>query len=202
MTHAHVWRTALATAATTAIALAIAAPSQAKSDNSAVVTMDYYGGKFYDNAVTEESPDYVVFAGAPMEDFCAHLGDESRIGTLHIKGDGDTNVAGSTDRYWTTLTVPVIVFEYEEGGVFELLTEYCAPGGELMPFATGDAVLKVRGTTEYLGGGDYLRYEENSLRGSLRTSDGTAVPIHTYAAFSNFGPPEEVSVSVGGPAAG
>ncbi len=196
--------------AVAALALAAAAPATAGSDQAAY-SADYPVEYIYDNDVTGGVQDYVAFVGWTAADACVDPLIDGQPATMTVKPDGP-----SADRYTDTTRVYAEVYEYTGGGVFDFFDDYCSAALP-EPLATGDGVLRVRGTSTYepgftvgpdnwyvdaFGGPDPSkldRTEQNWFRGSLRTADGDSVQVAMYAAISTFyGPPDAVSIDVWG----
>ncbi|MDN4491709.1 hypothetical protein QQX13_12775 [Demequina sp. SYSU T00068] len=193
-----------------ALALAAAVPAGA-APSDPVYTADYPVELIYDNQVTGGVEDYVAFVGWTAADACAYPAGDTPVTAMTVKRTG-----ADGDVYRLTTRVHAEVYAYTGGGVFDFIDEYCATGLP-EPYATGEGVLRVRGSSTYAPGfelgpddwyidafyapppGQVDRSEQNWFRGSLRTADGARVQVAAYAAVPTFyGPPAAVSIDVWG----
>ncbi|WP_156163813.1 hypothetical protein [Demequina maris] len=165
-------------AAIGALTLATAAPGQARPHHQRdTLEVDVAIAQFYDNVVTGDGPDYIVFSGASAADWCA-AGPEGDPGgapaTLRVTTWGTLPEPGSSDRYRLKARVPVEVYAFDEGDIFQFLDASCGDLPE--PYAAGMGTARWRGTTQY-DGDTAARQDYNSVRAWLRTGDGTRVRV-------------------------
>ncbi|WP_156156007.1 hypothetical protein [Demequina phytophila] len=166
-------------AAIAALTVSVAAPGQASPDDVTRTEIELI--RIYDNALLNNAPDWVVIVGATAADICAGLDDgdiPASTVTRVVHAQGDVPEAGSSDRYSITATVPVELYRYKKGDVFDFFERRC--GNLPRPRATGDGHFREWGTSVY-DGETGVRDEQNSVCGTLTGRNGRPVHVRAYA---------------------
>ena len=169
--------TTLAIAGVTALAMGLtAAPSQATSDARAsaqgFIADEFEYGFFF--GTFDQTRNVTLFAGGPLEEFCV---TDPGTAPLRVFPRAD----GTVDLKVNDKDQPIYLYHNDTNDIPPWLDAICPGIGEgdapPVPFATGDADLKVRIT---VFSDDHLKIF-NSVNGKATGTDGTAYKVRGTA---------------------
>jgi hypothetical protein len=157
--------------------LVVAAPATADSKGFIEAELNY--GYFY--GTFNQTPNVAVFAGGRIEEFC--IGDgEPGTAPLRVFLRND----GTVDLKVNDKDQPIYLYHTGSNDIMDWLGEICGGFIEVpVPFATGEADLKVRITEVSKGFAEIF----NSVNGKATGTDGTEYKVRGTADFIVEGGP-------------
>ena len=160
----------LAIAGATALALGLTAGASASAKGFIQDELEY--GYFY--GTFDQTPNVALFAGGPLEEFCV---TDPGTAPLRVFPRAD----GTVDLKVNDKDQPIYLYHNDTNDIPPWLDAICPGIGEgdapPVPFATGDADLKVRIT---VFSDDHLKIF-NSVNGKATGTDGTAYKVRGTA---------------------